>query len=204
MKTVIKFIIVIVLIVFGGWLCSKTFPSMKDLFASKPLVIDETPIVIKEIRSIGQLITHTLLDEVVADTIIPTRGSGFVNAFNKIIKILPSADKQLVLIGRGKVLIGTDLAQLSDSSIRIANDTLHIHLPQAEILDAIINPSDFETFVERGNWSNDEVILVKSQARRKIINQATRQNILPKSQLKSKEIIESFLRNMGYKNIKFF
>jgi hypothetical protein len=200
-----KLIIVVIIILGGWWLCTRTVvPSMRKLFASKPLVIDQTPIVIKEIRPIGQLITHTLLNEVVADTTIKTRGSAFVNTFNKLIKVLPSADKQLVLIGRGKVLVGTNLSRLTDSSISINSDTVNVHLPEAEILDAIINPSDYETFVERGNWTNEEVILVKTQARRKMIEQAVKQNILPKAGLRAKAIIENFLLNMGFKKIKFY
>jgi hypothetical protein len=200
-----KIIIAVLIIVFGYWWFTKmVVPSMKNMFASKPIVIDETPILIKEIKSIGQLITYSLSDEVVADTTIVTRGSAFVNAFNKFVPVLPSADKQLVLIGRGKILVGTNLALLTDSSVSIKNDTVSIHLPKIDILDVILNPSDFETFVERGQWSNEEVILVKAKARRKMIEHALQQNIFPKADAKAKAIMESFLRNLGYKEVRFF
>lgn len=200
-----KIFIAASIILFGyWWLTTVLVPSMKNIFASKPLVIDKTPIVIKEIKSIGQLITYSLSDEVVADTTIATRGSAFVNAFNKFIPVLPSADKQLVLIGRGKILIGTNLSLLTDSSVVIKNDTVSIHLPPVQILDAVLNPSDFETFVEKGPWSNNEVILVKAKARRKMIEHALQQNIFPKADAKAKAIIENFLRNMGYKEVRFF
>ncbi len=199
-----RIIIIVLTIVFAYWWFTRVvLPSMKNIFASKALVIDETPILIKEIKSIGQLITYSLSDEVVADTTITTRGSAFVNAFNKFVPVLPSADKQLVLIGRGKILIGTDLALLTDSSVSIKNDTVSIHLPPVQILDAILNPSDFETFVEKGPWSNEEVILVKAKARRKMIEHALQQNILPKADAKAKTIIENFLRSMGYKEVHF-
>lgn len=197
-------IIIILTIVFAYWWFTKVvLPSMRNIFAPKSIVIDETPILIKEIKSIGQLITYSLTDEVVADTTIKTRGSGFVNGFNKFIPVLPSADKQLVLIGRGKILIGTNLTLLTDSSISIKNDTVSIHLPPVQILDAILNPSDFETFVEKGQWSNEEVILVKAKARRKMIEHAIQQNILPKADAKAKAIVENFLRSMGYKEVHF-
>lgn len=181
-------------------------PSMRNIFTSKPVVIDETPILIKEIRSIGQLITYTSFDEVVADTTIKTKGSAFVNNFNRITRLpmLPSADKQLVLIGRGKVLVGTDLSLLTDSSLSIRNDTLRIYLPKAQILDAILNPSDFETFVEKGEWSNEEVMWVKAKARRKMIEHAIQQNILPKADTKAKIVMENFLHNLGYKHVYVF
>lgn len=200
-----KIIITVIIVAFGYWWFTKmVIPLIKSIFKSKELVIDKTPIIIKEIKSIGQLITYSFSDEVVADTTIVTRGSAFVNTFNKFIPVLPSADKQLVLIGRGKILIGTNLALLGDSSVSIRNDTVRVHLPPPQILDAILNPSDFETFVEKGQWSNQEVILVKAKARRKMIEHALRQNILPKADAKAKNTMETFLRSMGYKGVVFF
>jgi hypothetical protein len=186
------------------WVLTKVVvPSMKDLFASKPVVIDKTSILIKEIRSIGQLITFTSFDEVVADSTIATPGSAVVKTFNRFtpVPLLPSADKKLVLIGRGKILAGTDLRLLTDSSISIQNDTVTIRLPQVAILDAILNPSDFETFVEKGNWSEAEVILVKAQARRKMVARAIQRNILPKAEVKAKAVIENFVGSMGFKAV---
>lgn len=200
-------IITVLIILAGYWLFTKVVaPAMKNIFASKPVVIDETPILIKEIKSIGQLITYTSFDEVVADTTIKTKGSAFVNGFNRLahVPMLPSADKQLVLIGRGKVLAGINLSLLSDTSISVAKDTVQIYLPKVQILDAILNPSDFETFVEKGEWSNEEVTLVKAKARRKMIEHALQQNILPKAGAKAKVIMENFLQNMGYKHILIF
>jgi hypothetical protein len=202
-----KLVVAILIIIAAYWLFTQVVvPSMKSIFASKPVVIDETPILIKEIKSIGQLITYTSFDEVVADTTIKTKGSAFVNGFNRLahIPVLPSADKQLVLIGRGKILAGTDLSLMTDTSISIRNDTVRIYLPKAQILDAILNPSDFETFVERGEWPNEEVVLVKAQARRKMIEHALQQNIIPKADAKSKATMENFLHNLGYKQILFF
>lgn len=205
MKKLRKILITILIIVAGWWLLTKldVLPSLKNIFASKPVLIDETPILIKEIKSIGQLITYSSFDEVVADSVIMTRGSAFVNSFNRFapMPVLPSADKQLVLIGRGKILAGTDLSLLTDTSITIKNDTLRLYLPKAQILDAILNPSDFETFVEKGDWLNEEVILVKAKARREMIEHAIEENILSKADSKAKSVMENFLENMGYKHV---
>ncbi|MCW3079853.1 MAG: hypothetical protein JWR87_1283 [Segetibacter sp.] len=181
-------------------------PYMKTIFTSKEISIDQTPILIKEIKSIGQLITYTSFNEVVADTTIKTKGSAFVNTFNRFtpVPILPSADKQLVIIGRGKILAGINLSLLTDSGVTVKNDSVWVDLPAVQILDAILNPSDFETFVEKGEWSNNEVILVKAKARRKMIAHAIQQNILPKADAKAKMIMENFLHNMGYKHVEVF
>ncbi len=187
------------------WLLQKinVLPTLREIFSPKPLVIDETPVLIKEIRSIGQLITATLYDEVVVDSIEITKGSRFVRSFNAIVpfRILPSADKQIVLVARGKVLAGTDLNLLADSSMKISGDTVWLQLPRTKILDAIINPSGYEIFVENGNWSPQAVTAVKLKAREKMIDHAFEQNIIDKASMKTKAVMEDFLHAVGFKII---
>lgn len=178
-------------------------PALHNPFSSKPIVIDQTPVVIKEIKSIGQLITYTSFDEVVADSLIITRGAAFVNSLNRLfpVPLLPPADKQLVLIARGKVLTGVDLTTLRSEDVVFKNDTVRLALPKAKILEAIINPSGFETFIEKGNWTQNEVTLVKIKARRKMIERALQQNIIEKADVKAKADMKNFLQNMGYRHV---
>lgn len=179
----------------------KTVPSLKELFTARSVEIDQTPILISEIKAIGQLMTAAASDEVVIESTSPTRGSGFVNSVNRYspFKILPSADKRIVLIGRGKVLAGTDMKQLQQNSVRISGDTVWLTLPKAVILDAIINPSDFETFEEEGNWTAAEIIPIKMNARQQMINRAIQKNILVTADKKATAIMEHFLNAAGYK-----
>lgn len=200
-NTIITFIVIV-----AGFLLLqrlKILPSLTEMFATKPVVIDQTPVLIKDIKAIGQLITYSFFDEVVADSIIVTGSASFVNALNRLapVPVLPSADKQLVLIGRGKVLAGTNLSLLTDTSIVVKQDTVILFLPKPQIIDAILNPGDFETFIEKGDWTSQEVTKVRLQARRKMENHALQQNILAKAGTKSKAIMESFLKNLGYKNV---
>jgi hypothetical protein len=204
MRKPVRFLVTVFIILAGYWVFKKfAGPSFTDLFRSKEVVIDETPVLIKEIRSIGELITYSSLDEVVVDSTILTRGSRFVNSFNQLspVPLLPSADKLIVLIGKGKVLAGINLALLADTGVTLRNDTVRVFLPKAEILDAIINPADFETFEEKGEWSDEEVKLVKIKARRKMVERALQRNILEKADVKAKAVLEDFLKNMGYKHV---
>jgi hypothetical protein len=200
-----KIILVAAIVVAGIWLLQRinVLPTLREIFLPKPVLIDETPVLIKEIRSIGQLITATLYDEVVVDSIEITKGSRFVRTFNAIVpfRILPSADKQIVLIARGKVLAGTDLNLLTDSSLKISGDTVWLQLPGTKILDAIINPSGYEIFVENGNWSPQAVTAVKLKAREKMIDHAFEQNIIDKASIKTKAVMEDFLHAAGFKVI---
>ena len=176
-------------------------PSMRSLFTAEKVVIDQTPILIKDIKTIAQLVTVTAYDEVVVDSLVYNRAAAVFDMFRSVtpLAMLPSPQKQLVLIGRGKVLAGTNLQKLNDQRIVIHNDTAWIQLPQAEILEAIINPLDFETFEESGKWSDDEVIAVKVKARDKMISRAIERGILEKADKKANAVIENFLHSAGFK-----
>ena len=47
-------------------------PSFSDIFSSKAVRIDETPILIKDIKELAELTTMVSLDEVVVDSITAT------------------------------------------------------------------------------------------------------------------------------------
>lgn len=163
-----------------------------DIFSSKPVTIDDTPIIIKEIRSLGQVITATYYDEVVVDSTIK-------HPFPQ----LPVTDDKIVIIARGKVLAGMDLKLLADSSITVAGDTVWMQLPQTKIIDVIINPGDYETFQETGKWSPEAVTAVKLMAKGKITANAYTKNIIDKANSKARAVLEDFLHAAGFKVVLF-
>ena len=176
-------------------------PSLKNIFSSKPVVIEETPVIIKEINTLAQLITVTFTDEVVMDT--SKTGNGMPSLLPLTIGTLltPSVD-ELVIIGRGKVLAGTDLKNLREKDITVTGDSIHVLLPDAKILETIINPSGFETFVEKGNWSDEAVTALKMKIRDTIARHAIQQNILQQANARCKNIISIFLKNTGFKKVQ--
>ena len=163
-----------------------------NIFSSKPVTIDDTPILIKDIRSLGQVITATFYDEVVVDSVIKHQ-----------LPELPITDDQLVIIARGKVLAGIDLKQLADTSITISKDTVWMQLPPTKIIDVIINPGDYETFQEKGKWSPGAVTAVKIKAKAKITANAYNKNIVEKANSKAKAVLEDFLHAAGFKAVLF-
>ena len=175
----------------------KILPSFGDIFSPKPVIIDNTPILVKEINSLSQLVTITAYSEIVVDS---------VKQFT--VPILPGVsapihllDNELVLVGKGKVLAGVDLAKITAKDIYVKDDSVSITLPKAEILQVITNPSDFETFNETGNWSDTEVTTVKIKLRNKMIADAMQQNILPKAAAVANVMMENFLRSVGFKKV---
>lgn len=163
-----------------------------NIFSSKPLTIDDTPILIKDIRSLGQVITATFYDEVAVDSTIK-------HHFPQ----LPVTDDQLVIIARGRVLAGIDLKLLTDKNVKVSTDTVWMQLPQTKILDVIINPADFETFEETGKWTQKAVTAVKIKARTKITANAYSKNIIEKATSKAKAVLQDFLRAAGFKVVLF-
>lgn len=201
-RKVRNIIVVAVLALAVFWIFPRfVVPSITNIFKAQPVVIDETPILVKQVRSIGQFITAVASDEVVVQAVLPTRGSAFVNSVNKFspVDILPSADKKLVLIGRGKVMAGTDFTSIADNGVKVNGDTVWIDLPKATIIDAVMNPSDFETFEETGRWSGDEVNALKVTARQQMIDRAIANDILTTANNKAKAVIEQFFYAAGYK-----
>ena len=159
-----------------------------NIFSSKPVTIDDTPILIKDIRSLGQVITATFYDEVVVDSVIKRQFPQF-----------PLTDDQLVIIARGKVLAGMDMKGLADSSVTVTKDTVRMQLPQTKIIDVIINPGDYETFQEKGKWSQEAVTAVKLKAKDKITGNAMNKKIIEKANTKAKAVLEDFFHAAGFK-----
>jgi len=181
----------------------KWLPSFTDIFKSKPLEIENTAIVIKEINSLAQLITITAYNEVVIDETI--KGNSIFNnpQVPTLLNVpdLRYADKKMVLIGKGKVLAGVDLAKLTDKDVFVQRDSVSVKLPKALLLQVILNPSDFETFEETGTWTDAEVRALKMKLKDKLIITVLRQNILPKASDKAKLLIENFLTSVGFKKV---
>ena len=203
MKFFRNYILVVLGIVIVITLLQKfeVFPSWKALFSPKAVVIEETPVLISEIKELSEMITVTAYDEVVADSVKASKYdivhsiTGFsVPAFS------PTPDR-LVIVAKGKVQAGTDLSGLMPDDFYTQDDSISMVLPPARIFDVITNPSDFSTFTETGDWAPEAVNIVKQKARKKILDRALQQGILEKANQRSKVVMENFLRSLGYQRI---
>lgn len=203
-KKLVKYIVIAAVIVISVTLLKdKWLPSFTGIFKPKPVVIEETPILIKQINELAQLCTITMFDEVVADSVeirkkSPTESllpdfSGFGN--------LPVTGRRVVIIAKGKIIAGTDLKKLRVQDIYMQGDSVSIVIPKAEILDAVINPSGIETFSETGQWSDAAITAVKIKARNKMISRALQQQILSKADERTVMLMENFLRGVGFKKV---
>lgn len=199
LKKYIWIIVGVLLIIFLftkiNWLSS-----IKNLFKSQPVVIDATPIVIREIKTLSNLITIAFTDEIVMDSSKIGEGMPSILPLGIGTTLIPSVQK-LVIIGRGKVIAGTDLSRMQKNDVIVSDDSVHIVVPHAGILQTILNPSDFETFIEEGNWSEEAVTALKIKIRNKINAEAIQQGIPEKADARCKIILENYLTNTGFKKV---
>lgn len=197
-----KYSILILAILLAIFIFQKInwLPSFNNIFRSTPVTIEETPVLIQQINSLAQLITVTFTDEVVMDTSKIGNGMPALLPTAAGTLLTPTMDR-LVIIGRGKVIAGTDLKNLKEKNIQVTGDSIHVSLPNAKILQTIMNPSDFETFSEKGNWDEAAVTALKIKIRNAINLQALEQNVLQQANERCKNIIEVFLKNTGFKKV---
>jgi hypothetical protein len=197
-----NYILIILALIIMVFILQKVnvIPGFKDIFRQKEVLIENTPILIREIKEIAQMITVTAYDEVVVDS-VKANALDVVKAITGYSVMPLSTYDRLVIVAKGKVMAGTDLKMINEGNIMVDGDSVSINLPQVRILDVIINPSDFSTFTETGTWTNDAVTLVKAKARRKMEMRAVQNNILQIAENRSKLLMENFLKSAGFRRV---
>ncbi len=108
---------------------------------------------------------------------------------------------KFIIIGKTMVQVGVDLQKLSDDDIIISNDSIHLALPAAEILDIILNPSGTEIFSEQGSWTNEAVVDLKQKIQKRAEAIILEQNLLMIAESRTKEVLQQFLQSAGYKHV---
>ena len=83
----------------------------------------------------------------------------------------------------------------------VNDNNISIALPEAEILDVIINPSGLETFDETGLWTFKERQNIQMKASEKLKKNAIKKGIINKSKKNGHRILESFFKSLGFENV---
>lgn len=192
-------IVIIAAVVY--WLLTKykELPSFNNLFKPKPVTIENTPVVVKQIIAIAQLTTITAYEELVADTAVTDTRKINIPLLPAI--ELPAPTRKLVIIGKSTVNIGIDMQQLHDGDISGTKDSIHIVLPAAQVMDAIVNPSGVEVFIEEGAWDNTAVTNLVNKIRYIAINDAVSRGLLSQSEQKATDVLTNFFKAAGYDKV---
>ena len=168
----------------------------------RSLTIDDTPVIITKIRSLGELTTACYYDEMVLSR---TKENAFSSsALGSLAEGLgKDVDDHLVLIAKGTVRAGLDLMDMKEEDIRFVGDTAYIRLPAPPYLDVIVNPSDFEVFAETGKWTHEEVTALQGAARQRLLMGADHYGLKSKAYVGAMDAVTELLVASGYTYIRF-
>ena len=178
------------------------FLTRGDGRVKRSLTIDDTPVIVTKIRSLGELTTACYYDEMVLSR---TKQNAFSSsALGSLAEGLgKDVDDHLVLIAKGTVRAGVDLMDMTEEDIRFVGDTAYIRLPAPQYLDVIVNPSDFEVFAETGKWSHEEVTGLQDTARKRLLMGADHYGLKSKAYVGAMDAVTELLAASGYTYIRF-
>ncbi|MCU0277006.1 MAG: DUF4230 domain-containing protein [Acidobacteria bacterium] len=163
-------------------------PSLSALLRGGTHEIEETPVIVQQVKNIAQMFTQIYHDEYVYDTGI-IRTPVF------------SQNKRLIFIAKGEVIAGFDLSGLNEGAIIRRDKSIVVKLPPARVLDVVINPSGFETFIEKGEITFEESKKFHEDARRIFEYNALRKGILKNSAEQGRQTLEKFFRLLGFETV---
>lgn len=195
-KLIVTLVIVVVVLALGAFAAYKfgLFDAKKD-----ELSIDKTANVVTEIKKISEFTTACYYEEVVLRE--EKESDNIANTTMKLFGGKSISKDEIVIIANGKVRAGFKLDKLSDDDIIAKGDTLNVKLPKAEILDVLVNPSDFAIYVEDGTWDSKTVTKIKSKAADKIQKDALSSGVLEKAQKSGvKKLVELF-KSFGFTEV---
>lgn len=149
------------------------------------LAIDDTANVVTEIKKISEFTTACFYEEIV---------------LQETNKRFLSTD-ELVIVASGKVRAGFHLNNLDDSNVIVSGDTLTVNLPKAEIFDVIVNPSDFDIYIEDGTWSHEQVTKLEEKAVGQIKADAEKDGILDKATQSGVKKLTDMFKTFGFSEV---
>ena len=167
--------------------------------SQKKPTIAETKNVVEHVREISEFTTACYYEEfVVHETKMVVKES--LLGFHK--EQPDSTQNELVLLLKGIARAGFDLSKLTEGDLVAHSDTLAINLPAPELFDVIINPSDYEVFVEKGKWSHEEIQAFQVQAKEQLRTHALEEDIIGKAKTEGKERLANLFKTFGYKIVE--
>lgn len=165
------------------------------------LKIDETANVVEEIRKIGEFTSACYYEEMV---IRGNKRSDFNDSeLGRLKARMTNREEmdEIVLIANGKVRAGFDLSAIDADHISVSGDTLSMELPEAKIFDVIVNPSDYEVYVETGRWEHSQVTSLQKEARDSLERNALSYGLVKKAEKAGLEKLDNMFRTFGFNTV---
>lgn len=195
-------VVFVALLLVGGWIALQYFNI--NLFGFKfgrELKIDKTANVIEKIRSISEFTTACYYEEAVLKS--RKTEAGKQNKLMSLVHIeADSLHSEVVILAKGRVRAGYDLGKILAEQIIISNDSISISLPTPEIFDVIVNPSDYEMYIEEGKWSHDEISALQAEYRNALTEKSKESGLLQKANEAGKTRLESLFKALGFSYVE--
>jgi hypothetical protein len=185
-------------------------------FANRKLEIEKTSNIIAEIKKIAEFTTVCFYEELVIQDIkykyeerkVYKKSDNWYKRQLGLDKTVTGVQidsteiGKIAIIAKGKVRAGLNFSKLTENDFRVSNDTLYATLPQAEIFDIIINPSDIEFFHRKGNfWDNEGIAALVNKGKNIMYEHAMKENILEKANKYGVEKMSNIFKSFGYKEV---
>ena len=111
--------------------------------------------------------------------------------------------KEIVVIGSGTVRAGFDLSAMTENDFHCDGDTLYLDLPEAKILDVIVNPKDYEVFDSNSkDWTQEEINNIVSQIRKEIEKDAISHGVLTTANTEGVKKMQHLLMGFGFDEVR--
>lgn len=196
-------IVIAAAVLIGGFFLLKMNPFGWNInfLGISELKIDDTANVVEKIKKISEFTTACYYEEFVLKE--EKKEASKLEGVAKLVKVeADSTLNEIVILSKGTVRAGYDLSKISATDLIISNDTITISLPEPEIFDVILNPSDYEFFVREGNWSHEEITAIQSTAKERVLNDAINAGVLVKADVVGRERIQGLFKTFGFKVVK--
>lgn len=189
-------VVLVVLLLIGGWIFLKTNPfNWNFALWNTGLKIENTANVVEQMKKISEFTTVCYYEEAVVKNEKQTSANNTVTDF---LKLSPdSIHEEIVIIAKGKVRAGFDLSKIKVEDIVVKSDTISIILPSPEVFEVIANPSDYEVFVEDGKWNHEEIVALQVDHREQLLQSAVNAGVLDKAK-ERKDKISDLLKTFGF------
>ena len=164
--------------------------------SSRGLQIDKTATVVEQVRRIGELSSAGFYEELV----LTDRDDSYLGELRRVDGIRRfTGSGDFVIICKGRVRAGFDLTKMKPSDFSVSGDTLRVTLPPVEVLDVIINPTDFEHF--SGHRTHEETVGIILQAKQRLRADAVQAGVLDQAEASGVASLQRLFTSLGYREV---
>lgn len=196
-------VVFIAILLAGSWIALQHFNV--NLFGFKfgqELKIDNTANVVEKIKNISEFTTACYYEEAVLKN--SKSEAGKQNKLMSLVHIeADSVRSEVVILAKGKVRAGYNLGKISAEQIYISGDSIIVVLPAPEIFDVIVNPSDYEMYIEEGKWNHEEISAMQAEYRNVLTEKSKQNGLLSKANESGKSRLESLFKALGFSYVEF-